>query len=162
VLAGVAAAFFASASAERAAASVTTPAVVWSDEESMPDWQKMQVGNWTEMVPGPFDTSGTVCARGTPFSFFVRKGSTDNVVYEFEGGGACWSKSTCQTTGSTFKDTADNTRAAMRKVAQGKRRVSGLADSEGPYGSWTHVYVPYCTSQSLFPPLSVCLPSTLN
>ncbi len=46
---------------------------------------------WTQI---PLD--GAVCARGTPYSFFVHSGSPDKLMVYFEGGGACWSADTCK------------------------------------------------------------------
>ena len=41
---------------------------------------------WNEIFP----EGDTICARGTPFSFFVHPGTVDRVVVDFMGGGACW------------------------------------------------------------------------
>merc|ERR1711871_1026772 len=141
ILIAIASAFFIAASNARNSQD-SKPAALWSDDHYMPSIDDLPVGNWTEMVPASADT---VCARGTPFAFFVKRGSSNNMILEFEGGGACWSKSTCEMSGATFKDTADNSRSFMRRVQLGKQRISGLADSKGPYADWTHVYVPYCT-----------------
>src|SRR5215210_4000630 len=41
---------------------------------------------WTTFAPG----GETRCARGTPFKYFVRRGSVNRVIIDFRGGGACW------------------------------------------------------------------------
>merc|ERR1712226_984431 len=89
----------------------------------------------------------TICARNTPYAFFIRKGSPGApMIFELEGGGACWNPSTCQKATSTFKDTVEDTRANFRRVIEGQDRARGLADPAGPYISYTHVYVPYCSA----------------
>jgi hypothetical protein len=102
----------------------------------------MKEGEWTELRPG----GDTVCGRNTTYVFYVRKGKPGlPVIYELEGGGACWSVSTCQKSTGTFSDTVDGTRALFERVIKGEDRKQGLGDQNGPYKDFTHVYVPYCT-----------------
>ena len=102
-------------------------------------------GGWVEVVPPA--SSGAVCARGGPFSFFWRPappeaGPDAPLVVEFEGGGACWSTASCQRSSSTFKDNADSSRSmfqqglALRGIRSPTRSPARLAH---------HVYIPYCT-----------------
>lgn len=44
----------------------------------------------------PFLQGDTICARGTSYAFFFRRGTVNKLVVEFEGGGACWDKETCR------------------------------------------------------------------
>lgn len=108
----------------------------------MPDFSDLSVGQWTEFHPG----NDTMCARGTPYAFFVRKGLSDApMILEFEGGGGCWNPSTCQSATGTFSDTVEGTRASFRRAISGKQRPTGMFDEQGPYVNFTHVYIPYCT-----------------
>ena len=58
---------------------------------------------WTFIEPG----GDTTCARGTPFSYFVRPGTVNRLVIEFRGGGACWSSLTCGLGASIFQETVE-------------------------------------------------------
>ncbi|CAK9008135.1 Protein dispatched homolog 1 (Protein chameleon) [Durusdinium trenchii] len=117
-------------------------AFVYDDSVFMPSFASLEEGVWTEMRPG----GDTLCARGTPYAFFVKKGAPGApIIFEFEGGGACWNPSTCQKATSTFKDTVEDTRAAFQRIRRGEQRPSGLMDELGPYSSFTHIFQAYCT-----------------
>jgi len=105
----------------------------------LPRWADLNEG-WSELLPA----GDTVCSRGTEYAFFVRKGTVDRVVFEFEGGGACWNAETCSVAGAIFKETIDEDRAVY---ASGEENMSGLLarDERNPFRDWHHVYVPYCT-----------------
>lgn len=94
---------------------------------------------WTE-VPGG---EGTTCARGAPWSFFVRKGTVNRLVVDFIGGGACWSEESCGFAGSLFADDMDWMRDLVDSSA-----YEGIYDTdnpENPFADWYHLIVPYCT-----------------
>ena len=70
----------------------------------------------------------TVCARGTPYAFYFRRGAGtigagSKLVVEFEGGGACWNARTCGIAGGTFKETVEDTRAAFARQSKVRARV---------------------------------------
>jgi len=46
---------------------------------------------WERIEGGP----DTACALGTPFFFWVHRGAPDRLAIYLRGGGACWSKNTC-------------------------------------------------------------------
>ena len=131
-----------------------------ADEYRMPPLDDLEEGVWEEMRPA----GATVCSRGTPFVFFVRRGRRDRVAIEFQGGGACWSDETCALSKSTFSENIDGDRKffAAAADAQRARRIatdapplppvgegddlsSGLVDVASEYADWTYIYVPYCT-----------------
>jgi hypothetical protein len=87
---------------------------------------------WNEIRPG----GDTICARGTPFSFYVRPGSVNRVIVEFRGGGACWDAATCAPGSDYFQETA---------TPPGADGIYDHEDPRNPVASWHHVYVPYCT-----------------
>lgn len=87
---------------------------------------------WNEIRPG----GDTLCARGTPFSFYVRPGTVNRVVIEFRGGGACWDAATCAPGSDFFQETA---------TPPGTAGIDDHHDPRNPVASWHHVYVPYCT-----------------
>ena len=122
----------------------------------MPPLASMKPGRWEEMRPG----GATMCSRGTPFAFYVRRGRTDRVILEFMGGGACWSLKTCGLQKSTFRETIDDLRPLFsagysdddagggetpppppppQPVGTGDYiRNAGLSDLASTYIDWTH------------------------
>lgn len=131
-----------------------------ADEYRMPPLDDLEEGVWEEMRPA----GATVCSRGTPFVFFVRRGRRDRVAIEFQGGGACWSDETCALSKSTFSENIDGDRKFFAAAADAQRArrnatdapplppvgegddlSSGLVDVASEYADWTYIYVPYCT-----------------
>lgn len=95
------------------------------------------INGWIEVEPG----GETRCARNTPFAFFVNPGSSDKVILDFIGGGACWDAVSCAPETATF--TAD-----LSDVREHAANLTGVYDrsrADNPYRDWTHVIVPYCT-----------------
>lgn len=94
---------------------------------------------WNTIEPG----GDTVCARGTPYRYFVRPGKVNKLLVEFRGGGACWDDLTCGFADSLFQEDAD---ADPWVVEEDQAR--GIYDhgrDDNPFKDWHHVYVPYCT-----------------
>jgi hypothetical protein len=80
------------------------------------------------------------CAEGTPWVYFVKRGTVNKLIVYYQGGGACWDILTCGLV-RTFKQTAgpndDPTNTS-----------TGFADysnPENPFRDWNAVFVPYCT-----------------
>lgn len=100
-----------------------------------------QDSTW-ETVPVPEG----ICSRGTPYSFFYREGSSDDLLIFFEGGGACWNGATCQfgtdytSGGPLFKD----------KVAfpdeEEHTGIFDLDNAANPFTDYDIVYVSYCSA----------------
>jgi hypothetical protein len=94
---------------------------------------------WNRIEPG----GDTLCSRGSPFSYFVRKGTVNRVVVDFRGGGACWNAGTCSASGSLFKETVGND-----SFVTDEAHATGIYDHQNPdnpFKDWHHVYIPYCT-----------------
>lgn len=90
---------------------------------------------WNTVLPGG-DTS---CAHGTPFQFWIRPGSSNDVLIFFQGGGGCWSAETCQQGSSWYNQVA----GSQASISQ-----AGLFDfdhPENPFTDYTYVVVPSCT-----------------
>jgi hypothetical protein len=88
---------------------------------------------WNTIEPG----GETTCARGDPFKYLVRPGTTNRLVVEFRGGGACWNATNCSVAGSLFQETVSE-----------DPMTAGIHDHENPdnpFRDWHHVYIPYCT-----------------
>jgi hypothetical protein len=125
------------------AAGVETPAPVDGDVagDPAPDLPP-RVEPWIA-VEG---SEGTGCSGGDLFRFFVRKGATDRVLVDFEGGGACWNALTCAVASATMSAKAPTLEEFEDGLAKGA--FSGVLDTaqpENPFREWTLVHVPYCT-----------------
>lgn len=94
--------------------------------------------DWTEIAPGGL----TTCARGEPFSFFVRNGDPQKVIIDFIGGGACSDGVSCARGSATF---TDNVNSLRNSLSEGPGGVYDVSNPANPYRNWTHVLVPYCT-----------------
>jgi hypothetical protein len=93
---------------------------------------------WNELTP-----EGTICARGAPYSFWVRPGTTNKVIIDFIGGGACWDDLTCSVADAIFSDDVEDVRQAVASAAPVGIYDHGRADN--PFADYYHVVIPYCT-----------------
>ncbi|MCB9638788.1 MAG: pectinesterase [Myxococcales bacterium] len=85
----------------------------------------------------------TLCSRGGKYAFFVRKGTVNKVVIDFEGGGACWNAFTCSIKDAIFKDNIDNVRKLLKDGYD--KGIYNTKDERNPFKDWYHVFIPYCT-----------------
>jgi hypothetical protein len=94
---------------------------------------------WKPVEPG----GDCLCADGSTFRFWVRRGDPRKVLFFYRAGGACWSAATCA------KDGSDGTaKLYSASIDEHPSRWSGvldLTDRRNPFADWTIVYVPYCT-----------------
>src|SRR4029079_15508250 len=60
------------------------------DDTSGPALPRGLSPGWNEMNPG----GATTCALGAPYAFWVRPGTVNRLVIDFQGGGTCWDAST--------------------------------------------------------------------
>jgi len=103
---------------------------------------------WTEITPGPTEFMGRdlnpTCsgAPGTDptFKFFVKGGSTNNLIVFFDGGGACWNTMNC-IYAQTYSPEADET---IEDLIQGSG-IFDLSNPANPFIDWNFVFIPYCT-----------------
>jgi hypothetical protein len=83
--------------------------------------------------------AGTTCALGSPFYFWVHRGSPERLAFYLRGGGACWNRANCDPHDRpTYVSTVDDQEAP----------IGGLMDldnSGNPLRGFTVVHVPYCT-----------------
>ena len=93
---------------------------------------------WETVVPG----GATVCSDGSPYRFFVHRGDASKLLIEFEGGGACWSGSTCEADVYNRRIISDPETARQTGQLQG---IYDRTNAENPLKDYTHVYIPYCT-----------------
>jgi hypothetical protein len=116
------------------------PAETETDPEDTPTEGILSLNpGWNSIEPG----GDTVCARGTPYKYFVRPGKINKLVIEFRGGGACWNDLTCGFAESLFQEDADPDSWVVEED-----KASGIYDhkrDDNPFKDWHHVYIPYCT-----------------
>jgi Pectinacetylesterase len=90
---------------------------------------------WKEIFTG----ADTACAFGDPYRFFVRDGSSDKIVIDFQEGGACWNGESCQKLSPGYLSSIN-----PREPMSGKGMYD-LSNEKNPVRNWTHVHIPYCT-----------------
>ncbi len=73
------------------------------------------------------------------FKFFIKGGSSNNLVVYFMGGGACWNKGTCITTPLYFQEVTTST----EDLAEAKGIFQNQENN--PFSDWNYIYIPYCT-----------------
>ncbi|MCC6804715.1 MAG: esterase [Anaerolineae bacterium] len=91
---------------------------------------------WMPVTPG----GDAVCARGTPYTFFVRSGDPQKLLIYFEGGGACWNDATCAPGFGLFDEVVEGGEAAA--YSQG---IFDAGNPENPLAGYTIVFIMYCT-----------------
>jgi len=93
---------------------------------------------WETVTPA----GDTLCSDGSPYRFFVHRGDPAKLLIEFEGGGACWSGSTCEAEVYNKRVISDP------EIARQTGQLQGIYDRTNPANpvrDFTHVYIPYCT-----------------
>jgi hypothetical protein len=101
-------------------------------------------------VPSPVPGGGT--ADTTTFQFWAKRGTVNNLVVFFEGGGACWDARTCLGVTPTGRTAPTFVPYGVyqdpRNIGTGPGQFSGvfdLTDPRNPFKDWNFVYIPYCT-----------------
>lgn len=97
-----------------------------------------------ESVIGADGKEHTATCSGFPgtdptFSFWAKRGTTNNLVVFFEGGGACWDNLTCSFPQSFVPAIDPDANPAT---------YDGIFNSDNPVNpvkDWSFVYIPYCT-----------------
>ena len=99
---------------------------------------------WTMVTPNaevPYQgkTLEPICSKGTPWVFFVKRGTVNKTLMYYQGGGACWDYTSCSLpTHKTATGPGDNPANASTGFAD-------LSNPENPFRDWNAVFVPYCT-----------------
>jgi hypothetical protein len=107
--------------------------------------------NW-EKVALP----GTQCGNGSQYKFFARRTSSPNLLFFFEGGGACWDFDTCSGRAGVLGAANPNGIADDYMTQFTAKFVSPLVNGADPglplrartdlvTKDWNIVYMPYCT-----------------
>jgi hypothetical protein len=107
--------------------------------------------NW-ERVALP----GAQCGNGSQYKFFARRTSSPNLLFFFEGGGACWDYDTCSGRAGVLGAANPNGIADDYMTQFTAKYVSPLVNGADPglplrsrtdlaTKDWNIVYMPYCT-----------------
>lgn len=95
----------------------------------------------------------TLCSDGSPYSIFIKKGNSANLIIHFSGGGACWDNITCAAPISLASVFDGDTRQLKSFYFPSVPKIipailTGLLDNEAesnPFKDWNVVFIPYCT-----------------
>jgi Pectinacetylesterase len=99
---------------------------------------------------------GTVCGNGSQYKFFVRRTSSPNLLFMFEGGGACWDYDTCSGRAGVLGAANPNGITDDYMTQFTAKYVSPIVNGADPglplrsktdlvTKDWNIVYMPYCT-----------------
>ncbi|MEM7113682.1 MAG: pectin acetylesterase-family hydrolase [Chloroflexota bacterium] len=91
---------------------------------------------WTKIEPG----GDTRCAHDTPFAYWVKGGSNNDLLVFFEGGGGCWNAGTCAL-GSGFYDPD----VGSDESPERRGGVFDLDNPDNPFKDHSIVFIPSCT-----------------
>ena len=122
--------------AEGLKAAIVSPAVPEEFTEVVPD----------ELVAYRDELLDPICSAGTPWSFWVRRGTVNKLLVYYQGGGACWSGLTCGGLpelgiGPTFKQST----GPFDNPANFSTGFADRSNPDNPFRDWHQVFVPYCT-----------------
>jgi hypothetical protein len=79
------------------------------------------------------------CMNGSPYAYWVKRGSLNKVLYYFQGGGACWEQLTCSV---PVCDTAVTNGDNPQNAGSGFANVN---NPDNPFRDWNVVFVSYCS-----------------
>ena len=101
--------------------------VAAAEAQAQSGWERVEGG------------AGTTCALGSPFYFWVHRGSSERLAFYLRGGGACWNGANC--------DPADRPTyvSAIHDQEAPTRGLMDLDNPGNPLRGFTVVHVPYCT-----------------
>ena len=99
---------------------------------------------WTMVTPDEQveylgKTLEPICSTGTPWVFFVKRGTVNKTLVYYQGGGACWDYLTCSL--PTHKVTT----GPSDDPSDADSGFADLSNPDNPYKDWNIVFVPYCT-----------------
>ncbi len=91
---------------------------------------------WNAIAPG----GETRCSDGSTYQFWVRRGDPKKLLFYLQGGGACWSRETC--------DTQMSPTYTVNLDGFDPHTLGGIFDAsnaDNPVRDYTKVFVPYCS-----------------
>ena len=112
-----------------------------SEEVAQPRVPELTADIWNEF-PGNTETE---CADGSDYRFFVRPGTVNKLVIDFQGGGACWDDGTCSLPIENPGAPGVYNSRVFGEPAE-PVGIYNKANEANPIGDWYHAYIPYCTA----------------
>jgi hypothetical protein len=88
-----------------------------------------------------------ICSRGTPYAFWAKRGTVNKLVVYYQGGGACWSYTTCSPALGIFDDDVN---PAQDDPSLAMTGLADLDNPANPFRDWNVVFVSYCTGDIHF------------
>ena len=130
-------------SVARADVLMSTIVNVLVDGGNTYNWQKVEL-------------PGTTCGNGSQYKFFIHRTASPNVLFFFEGGGACWDYDTCSGRAGLLGAANPNGIADDYMQQFTAKYVSPIVNgadpglplrsrTDLPTKGWNVVYLPYCT-----------------
>lgn len=90
--------------------------------------------------------TGALTTFKPEYSFFVKRGTSNNLMIFFMGGGACWDITNCQYHHTYFAQLFEtNTILGFLAMGIGGGGILDSGRANNPFKDWTIVWVPYCT-----------------
>jgi hypothetical protein len=83
------------------------------------------------------------CMNGSPYSFFVKRGSVNRLVMYYQGGGACWNQNTCSI--PLCDTTVDPSGGDNPNDSANHYGFGDLSNPLNPFKDWNIVFVAYCS-----------------
>ncbi|MEM9847745.1 MAG: pectin acetylesterase-family hydrolase [Bacteroidota bacterium] len=119
----------------------TTPNSELKNEKKV-DWQRVSF------------EEAAFCSDSSAYYLFARRGTSDNLIIHFLGGGACWDYETCANPLTPLKAMAMGMHHNLKNYylpdvsKQTPRVLSGLFSDakKNPFSDWNLVLIPYCTA----------------
>jgi Pectinacetylesterase len=81
------------------------------------------------------------CVFGTPYHYFVKRGTVNKLLVYYQGGGACWEQLTCMV---PVCDASVNP-AGSDNPNNGSSGFADRANPNNPFKDWHAVFVSYCS-----------------
>ena len=98
-------------------------------------------------------SGNTLCSDGSAYEIYMKKGSSENLIVYFAGGGACWDSYTASkpiSLLSIFDGSSKNLKSFyfpklqwFYPIAMGG--IGDCKDSKNAFKDWNIVFIPYCT-----------------
>jgi hypothetical protein len=102
---------------------------------------------WTMITPPTTvyneKTLDPVCSDGSPYVYFVKRGTVNKLLVYYYGGGACWDYLTC---GPLQFATYTKSTGPQDNPANATTGFGNFTDPANPFTDWNMVFLPYCTA----------------
>lgn len=91
------------------------------------------------------DVDGARCNDGTPTGVGVNRGSSEDLLFFLNGGGACWDALTCLQIGAAATGPFGRAEFETLASAAATGTIFDRSAAANPFRDYSFVFVPYCT-----------------